>query len=313
MKETTYVIESKKIKRPISIALVSDLHNENGNEVIASLKKHEASKPYSVDLIAITGDFLIGRKAYNGVPVVKQYENVLPFVYACAEIAPTFISLGNHEWMIENEDKELLEKTGATVLDNQWIRFRLPSAPNLIVGGLTSSIVTYYRSLGIIPSRTAHYPSDHNQAPTNQLTVKSITKASHNHTAPSAPTKASRYHTDHNAPTSDWLTDFESQDGIKILLSHHPEYWNLKEPFLSKRPIDLVLSGHAHGGQFRFFGRGILSPGQGLLPKYTSGVHSGPHGNLVISRGLANTAHPLPRLFNPTEIVYIHYLPVSSE
>lgn len=55
-------------------------------------------------------------------------------------------------------------------------------------------------------------------------------------------------------------------------------------------PIDLVLSGHAHGGQIRLFGQGLFAPGQGILPKYTSGVHE----NMIISKGLANTAGTIP-------------------
>ena len=72
--------------------------------------------------------------------------------------------------------------------------------------------------------------------------------------------------------------------------------------YLKERGIDLLLSGHAHGGQFQFFGQGVFAPGQGIFPKYTTGVHD---GRFVISRGLCNTAKPIPRLFNPTELVII--------
>ena len=100
-------------------------------------------------------------------------------------------------------------------------------------------------------------------------------------------------------PNEKWLDEFEGKDGYKILLSHHPEYY---VPYLKHRDIDLILSGHAHGGQIRFFGRGLLAPGQGFFPKYTSGVHE---NRLVISRGLANTGKIIPRLFNETELVVI--------
>jgi len=94
-----------------------------------------------------------------------------------------------------------------------------------------------------------------------------------------------------------WLDAFASQEGYKLLLCHHPEYY---AKYLQGRAIDLVLSGHAHGGQWRFFGRGIFSPDQGLFPELTSGVH----GNLIISRGLSNLKF-IPRINNPREVICI--------
>ena len=96
---------------------------------------------------------------------------------------------------------------------------------------------------------------------------------------------------------SKWLDDFEKEEGYKILLSHHPEYY---KKYLKKRNIDLIVSGHAHGGQWRFFGRGVFAPGQGIFPKYTYGVHD---GRFVISTGLERGG--LPRFFNPIEVVFI--------
>lgn len=104
-------------------------------------------------------------------------------------------------------------------------------------------------------------------------------------------------------PRLDWLSDFERQPGYKLLINHHPEYYR---PYLRERNIDLILSGHAHGGQIRIFNRGLFSPGQGILPKYTHGLHD---GRLIVSAGLANTVRFLPRWGNPTELVYIEINP----
>ena len=101
-------------------------------------------------------------------------------------------------------------------------------------------------------------------------------------------------------PRVDDLNDFFAHQGYKILLCHHPEYY---AKYLRDRDVDMVLSGHAHGGQWRIFGRGVYAPDQGLFPKYTSGVHE---GKLVISRGVSNTAGIIPRFFNPREVVCIH-------
>ena len=99
-------------------------------------------------------------------------------------------------------------------------------------------------------------------------------------------------------PEMAWLDEFENQEGYKILLDHHPDNY---EPYTKKRNIDLILSGHAHGGQIRLFGKGIYGKSQGFLPKYDGGVFD---QKLVVSRGLSNTL-PIPRLWNPTEIVFI--------
>lgn len=96
----------------------------------------------------------------------------------------------------------------------------------------------------------------------------------------------------------DFLDRFCASSEYKILLCHHPDYY---DPYLRGRDIDLILSGHIHGGQIRIFGRGLLSPAQGLFPRYARGFF---HGNLVISAGCANTTI-IPRWGNPTEVVEV--------
>lgn len=105
-------------------------------------------------------------------------------------------------------------------------------------------------------------------------------------------------------PRIDWLDDFCKFDGTKILMCHHPEYY---EEHLYYKDIDLVVSGHAHGGQWRIFGKGIFAPGQGIFPKYTQGLH---HGNHVISRGLKRGCI-IPRLFNKPEVVIVDLAPLQ--
>lgn len=94
------------------------------------------------------------------------------------------------------------------------------------------------------------------------------------------------------------LDGFFAADGFKLLLCHHPEYF---KPYLEDKSVDLVISGHAHGGQWRIFGRGVFAPGQGIFPKYTSGLY---HGKLLVSRGLSNHTF-IPRIFNKPQIILI--------
>ena len=101
-----------------------------------------------------------------------------------------------------------------------------------------------------------------------------------------------------NHPDAEVLSHFDAQPGYRILLCHHPEYF---VPHIQKTSIELTLCGHAHGGQWRFFGQGTYAPGQGILPKYTAGVLA---GRCVISRGLGNHTH-IPRIFNTPELVFV--------
>lgn len=102
-------------------------------------------------------------------------------------------------------------------------------------------------------------------------------------------------------PNLEWLKSFAALNGYKLLLNHHPEYY---PDYIKELDIDLTLSGHAHGGQIRIFGQGMIAPGQGFFPKYTSGMYD---GRLIVSRGLANNAPPIPRLFNSTELIFIEF------
>ncbi|MBE6916768.1 MAG: metallophosphoesterase [Ruminococcaceae bacterium] len=94
------------------------------------------------------------------------------------------------------------------------------------------------------------------------------------------------------------ITDF---DGYKILLSHTPE----DLPVYAAAGYDLVLSGHAHGGQFRLpFIGGLFAPGQGFFPKYDSGLYQYRDTQMVVSRGIGNSLFPL-RFNNPPEVILI--------
>ena len=97
-----------------------------------------------------------------------------------------------------------------------------------------------------------------------------------------------------------FLEDFCSFDGFKLLLSHVPAYYT---EFLRDMDIDLILSGHSHGGQIGLGKRGLYAPDQGLFPKYVGDFYD---NRLIVSRGLGQTA-ALPRFFNPYEIIYITF------
>lgn len=96
------------------------------------------------------------------------------------------------------------------------------------------------------------------------------------------------------------LKSFKSEsDYFSILLSHRPEAFDA----YAESKFDLVFSGHAHGGQFRIpFAGGILAPGQGLFPKYYSGLYPEGDTSMIVSRGLGNSIFPF-RINNNPEII----------
>ena len=101
------------------------------------------------------------------------------------------------------------------------------------------------------------------------------------------------------------LLDFAQKDGVKILLSHFPETFGLTGERSYKRyTFDLMLAGHAHGGQIRLPSvGGLFAPGQGILPKYTFGKY-GDSPALIVSRGLGNDSF-IPRVNNRPEVSVI--------
>ena len=91
------------------------------------------------------------------------------------------------------------------------------------------------------------------------------------------------------------------EDTYTILLSHRPELFEVYK----ESKVDLVLSGHAHGGQFRLpFVGGLVAPNQGLFPKYDSGLYTEENTNMIVSKGIGNSILPF-RFNNRPEVILI--------
>jgi predicted MPP superfamily phosphohydrolase len=98
------------------------------------------------------------------------------------------------------------------------------------------------------------------------------------------------------------FSHLDEEQGYKILLAHRTELIDVYGQY----GFDLVVSGHAHGGQVRipFILNGLYSTGEGWFPKHAGGAYK--YGDLthIVSRGIANTIL-LPRIFDPPEVVVI--------
>lgn len=264
MKSNHLIKKYNKLNSPLSFALLADFHNSDPDPVLESLQQH------APEVITVAGDFILGDMPEKKGLKIKENRRAIKLLRSCASLAPTFVSLGNHEYMLCKADLKIIRETGVTLLDNRWASHR-----GLVIGGLSSTCCRIYRNFRAQHNNEGIYP----EIPLRELRRK-------------------------EPPQLDWLDEFEKQEGFKLLLCHHPEYYPL---YLRERKIDMIFSGHCHGGQWRFYSPlhretiGLYAPGQGVFPKLTSGVHE---GRLVISRGLSNTVF-IPRINNPTEVVYI--------
>ncbi|MBR3873583.1 MAG: metallophosphoesterase [Clostridia bacterium] len=222
-KATYYEFHTGKLAKPLTLAVVSDLHNEPYEDIFPLIE--------GADALLVPGDI---SDRYR-----QQYDRGVAFLADAAKRLPTFYSLGNHEAKQEKYHKlrRALNQTGAQILVNRHVRFG-----ELVIGGWYDPTVVKE------PER---------------------------------------------------LSAMEREDGVKVLLCHKPEEYMKR---MQKRNFDLVVAGHAHGGQIRFFGQGVLAPGQGLLPRYTKGLYG---GKMIVSAGAGNPAR-MPRWGNPCEVLLIH-------
>jgi len=142
------------------------------------------------------------------------------FLKEAVQIAPILFSAGNHELYLNQEDRGFLSDLGVIFLDDSFCTFG-----DLIFGGLSSSY-KYLANTGISSAKEEH---------------------------------RTKWEIVFSKVNTDWLDEFEQQAGYKLLLCHHPEFY---EHFLCGRKIDLILAGHAHGGQIRLFGKAYMHMGR---------------------------------------------------
>ncbi len=181
---------------PVSIALLSDLHNADPTPVLRSLQLHSPA------IICVTGDVLYGSRPEGDVSPLVSQANILPFLRSCASFAPTFLSLGNHEWMLDQEDLITLGETGVTVLDNTFTTLTIDNE-KIAIAGLTSGYVTDYRRFREEYGGSVRYPQ--------KESISGIGGAA-----------AAAEH----KPETDWLSTFAAVDGFKVTSYSIFHKWN---------------------------------------------------------------------------------------
>lgn len=107
----------------------------------------------------------------------------------------------------------------------------------------------------------------------------------------------------------DFFGAFKRTEDFKLLLNHIPTGW-LDWEYINKDSVDLVLSGHYHGGVVRipFLEQGLYAPYIGKFPPYTKGMFVGSKATCILTTGMAGS-YGLPRFFNPPEICVVELYP----
>ena len=103
------------------------------------------------------------------------------------------------------------------------------------------------------------------------------------------------------------IAQVSANRNFTLLISHRPE----RIDDYAKYPFDLVLAGHAHGGQWRipYLINGVYAPNQGIFPKYAGGMYSRGDTCMIVGRGLARESTRIPRFYNRPELVIIDIIP----
>lgn len=226
---------------------------------------YEKAAAEEPDVICITGDLVDSR--YYAKHGVKGEERTLALVERLLTLAPVYFIYGNHE-MILLDDPE--NNPFKVALEEMGVR--------------------------IINNDVARIASEKGD---EEILIAGIQD-------PSTLYKDYKYaYLSNNGERMEAMLDVVTEgianDEFVLLLSHRPEYLEMYDQY----PVDLCLSGHAHGGQFRLpFIGGIYAPGQGFLPEYTMGLYETDDLEMYVGTGIGNSVIPV-RVFNPPEIITI--------
>lgn len=242
---TKYEYKAPRITGNFKVVHLTDLHNyQFGTKNHRLVEKARKENP---DLIFLTGDMLNEDETRTDI--------CIDLVEQLVEIAPVYVSLGNHEieYMNRAGNNNLIseiEQAGAVVLNEQYIDMEVNGVP-VRLGGVYGYVL----------------------APDKVKNSEQV-----------------------------FMEEFQDTDRFKILLSHVPEgllLWKSMEYW----DVDLVFSGHVHGGQVRLpFIGGLFDPEEGLFPTYTKGMFKCGNGTMILSAGLGSSRGRL-RINNFPEMV----------
>lgn len=271
--ETT--IESDKVTTPIKYLYFADLHENRFGEDNQQL--YEQIRSLDPDFILIGGD-LISWTTKDASPYAEDVVRNL------SEIADVYSCLGNHEieYLIARKEIEY------TNIDRENSSFTLPETD---YGGLISSI----KNAGAVVLQREWTDIEVNGT-TIRIGAAFEDMYSLDENNPSATMQTGMY---------SFLTNFQNTDALTIYMAHRPSSFLLRNG-TSLWDIDIVMSGHEHGGQvvFPYLG-GFFSRERGYFPDYTHGTFTFGKTTMIVTSGLGSDDELLPRFNNPPEMVLV--------
>ena len=262
----------------LRIVQVSDVQSEYFGESQSFIK--ETVREIEPDLIVLTGDLLDRNR--------KDFTAAMDAAEGLTDFAPVFYVDGNHEMDISFDETRAfyaeLAAAGICILFDKAHTVPVRGGRYFVsVMGLSEATVfhAHGQSGGTGRKERRRYQD-----------ASVITQTIHRLAGESGARGGS---------DADGASTAGDKRNLRILLSHEPQLIE----YYAHPAIDLVFTGHAHGGQFRLpGGRGLVAPDQGIFPKYTQGVHRCGKTQMIVSRGLGNSRFPL-RLNNRPEIVQV--------
>lgn len=265
--------------RGMRIVHLSDMHSKSFGQGNNKLLKRV--KELNPDIIVFTGDLIDSRR--------YEEEVSSSTMASLANIAPVYYVIGNHEARraeYENSLQQKLVNSGVKVLRNDAHVIEKKGQRIYILG--VDDPYKDNRSYVKKAKDSEVLNRNINEA------LEKITEEKAKDTLFKAVISKQRQGLSKEASLN--------KNHFTLLLSHRPEQIET----YAGCSVDLVFSGHAHGGQMRipFTGQGGFAPNQGRFPKYTSGLHMLGDTALVISRGLGNSSFPF-RVFNRPEIILV--------
>ncbi len=251
------------------ILQITDVHSIRSTEQLEKyVKKIEEENP---NVIFITGDlidaeyYVSENDRYNNKEVGLPDIFTIDFCKELTEIAKVYYVYGNHEMMLLDDPENNVFKTK---LESLGVTI-LNNKEEIITLGKES-----FRLIGLQDPATLY--KDKKYAFIGESNKERMDSILH-----------------------DLFLD-KDENLFTICLSHRPEYFDLYQ----KYPIDVVFTGHAHGGIARLpFIGGVYAHAQGWFPKYSEGLHiDNDRLNMICGRGIGNSTINF-RFMNPPEIV----------